>query len=137
MNSEPDAVDVHVGNRVRLRRRELGLSQERLAQSLGLTFQQVQKYERGVNRISASRLFRIAQVLRVSVSSFFEGLDEPLARNEDGQCTTVWSRVVEELFAEPDGPALAEAFVRIRRKSIRRGIVKLTCELANSDGAGP
>src|SRR5579872_3336663 len=128
MSSEPDAVDVHVGNQVRLRRRELGLSQARLAQSLGLTFQQVQKYELGTNRISASKLFRIAQVLSVPVGGFFEGLDEPLS-NEDGQYTTVWSRAMKALFAEPDGPALAEAFVRIRGKSTRRGIVKLTCEI--------
>ena len=136
MRSEPDEVDVHVGNRVRLRRKELGLSQVRLAQSLGIAFQQVQKYECGTNRISASRLFKIAQVLRVRVDSFFEGLDKP-PWNEGGQYTTVCSRVLEEFFAEPDGPELAEAFVRIHKKSIRRGIVNLTFEIANIDGANP
>jgi len=72
-------VDAHVGARVRQRRGEIGLSQERLAQSLGIAFQQVQKYERGVNRISASRLFQIARALDVPVDYFFEGLDSERA----------------------------------------------------------
>ena len=72
----PNPIDVHVGNRLRLRRSILGLSQERLASELGITFQQVQKYERGLNRIGASRLWDLAQVLGVSVNYFYENLDE-------------------------------------------------------------
>ena len=73
----PNPVDIHVGGRVRLRRRMLGLSQERLAGALGLTFQQVQKYERGSNRISASKLYEIARFLSAPVAYFFEGLSDP------------------------------------------------------------
>lgn len=76
---QPDPVDVHVGSRVRLRRGIMGLSQEKLAESLGLTFQQIQKYERGANRVSASRLFQLGEILDVPVNFFFEGFnpDEP------------------------------------------------------------
>ncbi len=72
----PHPIDVHVGSRVRLRRTLLGMSQEKLGEKLGLTFQQIQKYERGSNRISASRLYQAARILDVPVSYFFDGLDE-------------------------------------------------------------
>src|SRR5579875_2639881 len=78
---KPDAVDVHVGARLRQRRIELGLSQERLAEAVGLTFQQIQKYERGINRVGASRLWDLARVLRVPIEFFY--------RNE--QDTAAWS----------------------------------------------
>ena len=74
MASNPNPIDVHVGKRLRLRRTLLGMSQERLGELLGLTFQQVQKYERGANRIGSSRLFELGQILDVPVSFFFEGL---------------------------------------------------------------
>ena len=78
MTSEtPNPIDVHVGQRVRLRRKQRGLSQGRLADALGLTFQQIQKYERGTNRVSASKLYGIAMVLGVPVGFFYEGLDDP------------------------------------------------------------
>ena len=73
----PNPIDVHVGQRIRQRRKTLGVSQERLADELGLTFQQVQKYERGANRVSASKLWEIGRVLDVSISAFFEGLAAP------------------------------------------------------------
>src|SRR5437879_10175989 len=73
---QPDPIDVHVGARLRLRRTELGISQEKLAEALGLTFQQVQKYERAANRISASRLYRMGMTLGVDVPFFFEGYHE-------------------------------------------------------------
>jgi transcriptional regulator with XRE-family HTH domain len=75
----PNAVDLHVGVRIRLRRRELGISQGKLAKAIGVTFQQVQKYERGANRVSASKLWEIAQTLKTSIATFFEGLsgDQP------------------------------------------------------------
>lgn len=76
MNRGPDAVDIYVGTRLRLRRTLLGFSQERLADSLGVTFQQVQKYENGTNRMSASRLFTVCKVLGVPVSYFFEGYED-------------------------------------------------------------
>ena len=74
--SGPDPIDVHVGSRIRARRVLLGLSQEKLADGLGITFQQVQKYERGTNRVSASRLYKIASLLDVTVSFFFEDVEE-------------------------------------------------------------
>ena len=75
-NKLPNLIDKHVGRRIRWRRRELKLSQERLGEMLGLTFQQVQKYEKGVNRISAGRLFDVAKVLDVTISYFYQGVDE-------------------------------------------------------------
>src|SRR5580692_7605907 len=77
--SRPSPIDVHVGARIRLRRTLLGMSQERLGESLGLTFQQVQKYERGVNRVGASRLFDLSRVLDVPISFFFDDMPENLA----------------------------------------------------------
>ncbi len=76
----PSPIDVHVGSRIRLRRTLLGMSQEKLGEALGLTFQQVQKYERGVNRVGASRLFDLARVLDVPISFFFDDMPEPLAK---------------------------------------------------------
>lgn len=76
---EPNPIDVHVGNRIRLRRTLLGLSQEKLASLLGLTFQQVQKYERGMNRVGASRLWDIGKVLEVPINFFFEDMDKSVA----------------------------------------------------------
>ena len=82
-DSAPPLIDAHVGGRIRAFRRRRGLTQERLAERLGLTFQQVQKYERGTNRVSASKLFEIATILGVGVSGFFAGLAEP-ADHEGG-----------------------------------------------------
>ena len=79
-NGEANPIDVHVGNRIRLRRQLLGLSQEKLAEMLGLTFQQVQKYERGMNRVGASRLWDIGKVLSVPVNFFYEDMDEEVAK---------------------------------------------------------
>src|SRR5271156_39345 len=80
----PSPIDVHVGSRVRLRRTLLGMSQERLGEALGLTFQQVQKYERGVNRVGASRLFDLSRVLDVPISFFFDDMPDSLAANFGG-----------------------------------------------------
>ncbi len=81
----PSPIDVHVGTRIRLRRTLLGMSQERLGEALGLTFQQVQKYERGVNRVGASRLFDLSRVLDVPISFFFDDMPEALATSYGGQ----------------------------------------------------
>jgi transcriptional regulator with XRE-family HTH domain len=82
--SRPSPIDVHVGSRIRLRRTLLGMSQERLGEALGLTFQQVQKYERGVNRVGASRLFDLSRVLDVPISFFFDDMPEPLGQQVGG-----------------------------------------------------
>lgn len=107
----PELVDLHVGGRVRLRRRELRMSQSRLADEIEITFQQVQKYESGANRISASKLYEIAHVLKVPFSYFVEGLDEPTAEGAGGYASG-WSQAFEELLAEPNGPALVQAFLK-------------------------
>jgi len=130
----PNPIDVHVGRRVRLRRRELGVSQAWLADRLGLTFQQIQKYERGGNRISASKLYAIAKLLEVPITHFFEGLDDPAAP-KGRQYAQAFTGVVEELLSEPNGPQLAEAFLSIRRRSIRKGLAELARAIAANDQA--
>ena len=129
---EPNPVDVHVGRRVRLRRKELGISQTHLADGLGLTFQQIQKYERGANRVSASKLYEMARVLRVQIGYFFDGLDDPASPTGDNYASA-YNSVIEEMLSEPNGPQLAEAFLRIRRRSIRKGLADLAREIAAND----
>lgn len=131
----PNPIDVHVGQRVRLRRRMLGMSQERLAAQLGLTFQQVQKYERGTNRISASKLFEIGRTLNVVVGFFYEGLDDPGAPDRDDY-TRAWSQIFDALLADPNGSALAEAYLTIRRQSVRRALVDMVRAVAANDQNG-
>jgi transcriptional regulator with XRE-family HTH domain len=82
LQRSPNPVDLHVGGRIRMRRKVLGVSQERLAEALGLTFQQVQKYERGANRVSASKLYEIARFLAAPIAYFFEGLADPTTASD-------------------------------------------------------
>ena len=81
MASDPDPIDKHVGNRIRLRRLDIGCSQTKLPKAVGVTFQQVQKYEKGTNRIAASRLYKLAKILGVPITFFFDGLERPKHRN--------------------------------------------------------
>jgi transcriptional regulator with XRE-family HTH domain len=117
----PHPTDKHVGSRVRMRRMMLGLSQEKVADALGLTFQQVQKYEKGTNRISASRLQQISSVLKVPVPFFFEGA--PDQSKIDAKATP--ANEASEFLATRDGLALAEAFTAIKDAKLRRSIVSL------------
>jgi len=117
-------VDKHVGNRVRMRRMMVGMSQEALGEALGVTFQQVQKYEKGKNRVSASRLQHISQVLQVTVPFFFEGAPGGI----DG--TAESPSYVNEFLATSDGLALAKAFTRIENSKLRRLIVHLVEDCA-------
>jgi transcriptional regulator with XRE-family HTH domain len=112
-------VDKHVGSRVRMRRVMLGMSQEVLAGALGITFQQVQKYEKGANRISASRLQHISQILQVPAPFFFEGAPG----GADG--ATGVPTYVNEFLASSDGVTLTRAFMRIENAKLRRLIVHL------------
>jgi transcriptional regulator with XRE-family HTH domain len=123
----PHPVDREVGLRVRMRRKELGVSQERLADALGITFQQVQKYERGANRISASKLWEIARALNTPVGYFFEGLDASAA-----QPTTMTS-CAQDFLMTTDGLDLAKAFPRITQPAVRRKLVDLVRSLADED----
>jgi len=120
---EKNPVDLHVGARVRLRRKSLGLSQEALGNALGLTFQQVQKYERGANRISASKLHETARFLKVPVAYFFDNFattesNEPFTESASEQA-------IHTFLATAEGVELAEAFPRIRNAQRRRKLLEL------------
>jgi transcriptional regulator with XRE-family HTH domain len=133
----PNPIDIHVGSRVRFRRMLLGMSQEKLGERLGLTFQQVQKYEKGINRIGASRLFDLAQVLGVSVQFFYE--EAPAAETHavipDGFAEKPEGNSIVEFLRSRDGLELNRAFVRISDIKARRAIVDLVRSLANEGAA--
>ena len=116
----PNPIDKHVGSRVRMRRLILGMSQEKLGDAIGLTFQQVQKYEKGTNRMGSSRLVQIANVLKVPVTFFFEGT--PGQSKLDGKAPS--PAYVSNFLATSDGLALTKAFMRIKDAKLRRSIVK-------------
>lgn len=126
----PNPIDKHVGARVRMRRMMLGMSQEKLGDALKLTFQQVQKYEKGTNRISASRLSEISNILQVPIPFFFEG-----APNTPGLLVKAGSEApspayVSEFLATTDGLALTKAFTKIASSRTRRRIVDLVEQVA-------
>jgi transcriptional regulator with XRE-family HTH domain len=120
----PNPIDKHVGSRVRMRRMMLGMSQEKLGDALGLTFQQVQKYEKGTNRIGASRLQQISNILQVPVSFFFEGSPNVPPR-ATGMSEAPSPAYVADFLATSDGLALTKAFMRIKDSKLRRRIVDL------------
>ena len=129
--TRPSPIDIHVGSRVRKRRRMVGISQEKLGEALGLTFQQIQKYEKGVNRIGASRLQQAADILGVPVSFFFEGgADVPFEL--DGSAPS--PAYLDDFVSSEDGLRLAKAFMQIPRSALRLRIVALVRELAGEDG---
>ena len=122
-------VDRHVGSRVRMRRLILGMSQSKLADGLGLTFQQVQKYEKGTNRMGASRLQHVSHILQVPVLFFFEGAPQlPGQSKEVGKLPS--PAYVSEFLPTRDGLALTKAFMRIKEPGLRRRIVHLVEEIA-------
>jgi transcriptional regulator with XRE-family HTH domain len=123
--------DAHVGARVRMRRMMLKMSQSQLGDGLQLTFQQVQKYEKGTNRISASRLQQIALVLQVPIPFFFEGLPE---HNTEQSVSPAY---VSQFLATFDGLSLTESFTRIKRPGLRRSIVALVQQIAGDDDGSP
>jgi transcriptional regulator with XRE-family HTH domain len=120
----PNPVDKHVGSRVRMRRLWLGMSQEELGDGLGLTFQQVQKYEKGTNRIGAGRLQHISHILQIPVPFFFEGLPHGEAPSPAH---------MSDFLATVDGLALIKAFMRIKEPSLRRRIVALVEAIAGDE----
>jgi transcriptional regulator with XRE-family HTH domain len=126
---KPDPTDKYVGARVRMRRMMLGMTQQKLGDALGLTFQQIQKYEKGANRVSSSRLQQIAHILQVPVSYFFDG-----GPNASGTQRKTFSRApsandLAEFLATPDGFALCKAFMSINEAKVRRRIVDLVEKL--------
>ncbi len=126
-------IDAHVGARVRLRRMALGVSQEKLGEWLGLTFQQIQKYEKGANRIGASRLFAISQRLGVPVQYFFEGLSEAQL-SEDGRSAPGGDGLTD-LLSSAEGFQLNAAFSRIEDAETRKKIVELVKTLSAAPAA--
>ena len=122
----PNPIDKHVGSRVRMRRMMLGMSQSTLADGLDLTFQQVQKYEKGTNRISASRLQHISQILQLPVTFFFEGTPGQSKAKDDVPSPAY----VTDYLATRNGLALTKAFMKIKDAKLRRNIVNLVEEIA-------
>jgi transcriptional regulator with XRE-family HTH domain len=129
----PNPVDKHVGSRVRMRRMMLAMSQGNLGDALGLTFQQVQKYEKGTNRIGASRLQQISHILQVPVAFFFEGAPgASVPRRSHGSALSIAQ--IDDFVSDPNGLRLIEAFMRIDNAALRRKIVMLVQTIAGDDG---
>lgn len=134
MKKAPNPIDKHVGSRVRMRRMLVGMSQEKLGEALGLTFQQVQKYEKGTNRIGASRLQQITKVLGVPVEFFFEGApapDGPAA----GFSESPASAYAPDFLTTSEGVQLTKAFIRIKDPKLRRRVIDLVAAIAGDDEA--
>jgi transcriptional regulator with XRE-family HTH domain len=127
--SGPHPIDRHVGLRIRMRRKELGITQEKLAQALGLTFQQVQKYERGANRVSASKLWEVSRALQAPVGYFYDGLAEG---SESATSSTVLSDAQEFLLTS-EGIELATSFPKVTRPRLRRKILELVRIMSESE----
>jgi transcriptional regulator with XRE-family HTH domain len=130
---KPNPMDIHVGSRVRLRRMVIGMSQEKLGEKMGLTFQQIQKYEKGTNRIGASRLFQLSQIMDVPVQFFFE--DAPAAYTNRSPAMAGFSESKTEAFLldflnSRDGLELNRAFVKITDPKVRKRVVELVRALS-------
>ena len=130
----PNPVDQHVGRRVRMRRMMLAMSQTNLGNALGLTFQQVQKYEKGTNRIGASRLQHLSHILQVPVAFFFEGAPSVPGTPQATE-TAPAPAYVTDFLATSDGIRLAKAFMRIENTGLQRRIVGLVQEITPEDDA--
>ena len=132
----PNPIDVHVGNRVRLRRTLLGMSQEKLGDAIGLTFQQVQKYERGANRIGSSRLFDLSRVLDVPVSFFFDDMPPEIAESTPGTDSELAEASSEPYAAGPlakrETLELVRAYYQIDEPAVRKRLFDLAKALANT-----
>jgi transcriptional regulator with XRE-family HTH domain len=125
---QANPIDIQVGNRVRIRRMLIGMSQERLGDLLGLTFQQVQKYEKGVNRIGAGRLFEVSRILNVPVDFFYEGVAAQLAGNEHEGAPPVM-----EFVSSGEGLQLSLAFMKIKDTKVRKRVLDLVKSLSEEE----
>jgi len=125
---QANPIDIQVGNRVRIRRMLIGMSQERLGDLLGLTFQQVQKYEKGVNRIGAGRLFEVSRILNVPIDFFYEGVNtQPGAGEPEG------APPVMEFVSSGEGLQLSLAFMKIKDTKVRKRVLDLVKSLAEDE----
>jgi transcriptional regulator with XRE-family HTH domain len=129
---QANPVDIQVGNRVRIRRMLIGMSQERLGELLGLTFQQVQKYEKGVNRIGAGRLFDVSRILGVPIDYFYEGVGAQLA-GQDGFAEDGGAPPVMEFVSSGEGLQLSLAFMKIKDSKVRKRVLDLVKSLAEEE----
>jgi len=127
---KPNPIDIHVGSRIRLRRTMLGMSQEKLGESLGITFQQIQKYEKGTNRVGASRLQNISSILNVPVAFFFEDAPGEQQTPSGGLGEAASPNYVVDFLSSSEGLQLNRAFVKIADPKVRRKIVDLIKTLA-------
>lgn len=130
---QANLIDAHVGHRVRLRRVLVGMSQERLGELLGLTFQQVQKYEKGVNRIGAGRLYEIAGILGVPVSFFYDGMEGEESSGPAPLGGTDEPLAAADFLSSAEGIQLGVAFARIKDIKVRRKILDLVRSLGKED----
>jgi transcriptional regulator with XRE-family HTH domain len=130
---KPNPIDIHVGSRIRLRRKMLGMSQEKLGENLGITFQQIQKYEKGTNRVGASRLQAIASILGVPVALFFEDAPGQEAVPGRGFAEDASMAFAVEFCGSPEGLQLNRAFVKIADAKVRRRIIDLVKSLSTDD----
>jgi transcriptional regulator with XRE-family HTH domain len=129
VNKKANPIDAQVGSRVRIRRMLIGMSQEKLGDLLGLTFQQVQKYEKGVNRIGAGRLFEIARILGVPIDFFYDGVAAPTEGLVDA------TPPVMEFMSSGEGLQLSLAFMKIKDPKVRKRVLDLVKSLAEEEGA--
>ena len=127
---QANPIDVQVGNRVRIRRMLIGMSQERLGDLLGLTFQQVQKYEKGVNRIGAGRLFEVSRILNVPVDLFYEGV---CTASQPGMSEPEGAPPVMEFVSSGEGLQLSLAFMKIKDAKVRKRVLDLVKSLAEEE----
>ncbi len=133
MKKSPNPIDRHVGSRVRMRRVLMGMSQEKLGGALSLTFQQVQKYEKGTNRIGASRLQQISEVLSVPPAFFFEDMPATEGSGIQPGFAEDGSTFVVDFLSTSEGLMLNKAFVRIKEPRVRKKIIDLVTALADND----
>ena len=132
VKSSPDPVDIHVGARVRLRRTLLGMSQEKLGNALGLTFQQVQKYERGANRIGSSRLFQLSKILDVPVSFFFDEMTTDTTKKADGMAEGNRQVFEVDKLSRRETLELVRAYYKITDPSVRKKIFEMVKAVGSS-----
>ena len=139
-NKSPDPVDIHVGNRIKLRRALLKISQEKLARDVGVTFQQIQKYENGLNRVSASRLFDISRCLKCEISFFFHDIDEQsryssksLELNNQSSSLEKDESIIEDPMNKSETLELGKAYWKIKNLEIRKSILELVNNISKRD----
>jgi transcriptional regulator with XRE-family HTH domain len=134
---KPNPIDIHVGSRIRLRRNMLAMSQEKLGEMLGITFQQIQKYEKGTNRVGASRLQAISSHLNVPVAYFFEDAPGQDGSPANGFAEDEGAAYVSDFLSSSEGVQLTRSFLKIKDQKVRRRIIDLVKTLATEDDEAP